>query len=155
MSNEDTAIVEAELMWPFLGRRNDMSNKYQVDLANLDKAAIKTLEGIGVTIRKDEPKEGKPDRGMFITAKSEYPIKVVFANGVEVVESTVVGNHTKAKVKVNAYDWKFKGNSGRSLGATKLQVTELVKYELTDDDFEDSTPAPDTGKHDVEDEFED
>ncbi len=38
--------IEADLMWAFLDTPNQMSGKYQVDLCNLSKPAIKALEEV-------------------------------------------------------------------------------------------------------------
>jgi|DEB0MinimDraft_10_1074344.scaffolds.fasta_scaffold36229_2 hypothetical protein len=145
MSNKhEDVVIEATLYWPFLGKVNDMSGKYQVDLGQLDKNAIKAIQSLGLTVRTDQPKdEDKPDREQFITAKSNYPFKVLFKNGVSVVPVDKIGNGTKARIKVNSYDWQFKGKSGSSLSAKVIQVTDLVEYTgVVDPDFEDSTPAP-------------
>lgn len=142
-SKHEDVIIEATLFWPNLNRVNDMSGKYQVDLGDLDKNSIKAVQGLGLTVRTDEPKDDKPDRGQFITAKSKYPFKVLFKNGVEVVSLDRVGNGTKARIKVNSYDWQFKGKSGSSLSAKVIQITDLCEYEAeVDPDFADSTPAP-------------
>ena len=139
MADNNTAIIEATLYWPNLDRPNDMSGKYQVDLGNLNDTAIKTLKGLGITPRDGSPKKDTdPDKGDFVTAKSNYPIKVVFKQGISPVEANVIGNGTVAKVKVNAFNWKFKNKEGTSLGAQKLQVIKLSEYVIDkDDDFED------------------
>ena len=139
MGNIKSAIVEATLFWPNLATKNDMSGKYQVDLGLLDKQAVKTLESMGVTVKKD-PRKNKdyPDRKAFVTGKSNYPIKVVFKSGVESVDPGEIGNGTKAKIKVVAYEWKFKGSTGIGLGVNKLQVTDLAHYVVEDnEDWDD------------------
>jgi hypothetical protein len=148
MSTDQKVIVEATLYWPNLSRVNDMSGKFQVDLGNLKKNDIKALQDIGLEIKTDvpkEPKEGreKIDRGQFITCKSNYPIKVLFAAGVEVVKTDVIGNGTVARVKLGSYDWTFKNKKGTSAAIDKVQVTSLSKYATEEDpDFEGSTAAP-------------
>ena len=135
MGNIISAVVEATLFWPNLSTKNDMSGKYQVDLGLLDKQAIKTLESMGVSVKKDPHKnEEYPDRKAFVTGKSNYPIKVVFKSGVEAVDSSEIGNGTKAKIKVVAYEWTFKNNTGIGLGVNKLQVTDLNRYVIEDDE---------------------
>ena len=139
-TNENRTVdIEATLYWPNLTRPNDMTGKYQVDLGNLDRSAIQTLSGIGVSPKVDEPDEGKPAKETFVTAKSNYPIKVMFKKGVEVSPVEQIGNGTKAKVRVTSYDWKFKNKTGVGLGIKKLMVTELNKYsEPEEPDFEDA-----------------
>jgi hypothetical protein len=46
--------IEADIMWAFLDTPNNMSGKYQVDLCNLSKSAIKALEDSGVSVRNKE-----------------------------------------------------------------------------------------------------
>ena len=46
-----SAIIEATLYWPNLSTVNEMSGKYQVDLGELNKAAVQTLETLGVSIK--------------------------------------------------------------------------------------------------------
>ena len=139
MATIKSAIVEATLFWPNLATKNDMSGKYQVDLGLLDKQAVKTLESMGINVKTDPRKnEDYPDRKSFVTGKSNYPIKVVFKSGIDSVDPGEVGNGTKAKVKVNSYEWKFKGKTGVSLGVNKLQVTDLTRYIAEDnEDWDD------------------
>jgi hypothetical protein len=147
MSKQDNEniIIEATLFWPNLTKKNEMSGKYQVDLGQLGKDAVKGLQGLGLNVRSDSVDEDsdKPDRGEFLTAKSAYPFKVLFKQGVEVVDPKAIGNGTKARVKIGAYEWSFKGKKGVSASAKVIQVTELAKYEQdVDPDFADSVAAP-------------
>ena len=134
-----------------------MSGKYQVDFGKLDKATVKQLKGIGIDVKKDAPKEDKPDRGMYITGKSNYPIKVVFKQGVEVVGSDAIGNTTTVNAKINSYDWTFKGKSGVGVGLSKVQIVTLSKYErpTEDADFPDSQESLPWDGNDDDDEFDD
>jgi hypothetical protein len=151
-----SAIIEATLYWPNLATVNEMSGKYQVDLGELDKAAVKTLESLGVSIKTDPRKnEDYPDRKAFVTGKSKFPIKVSFKNGVEEVDPGEIGNGTKAKVKLVAYDWSFRGKSGVGVGVNKVLITDLAKYVTDDDDDwgeEDTDDLDDILDSDFEDE---
>jgi hypothetical protein len=151
-----SAIIEATLYWPNLATVNEMSGKYQVDLGELDKAAVKTLESLGVSIKTDPRKnEDYPDRKEFVTGKSKFPIKVSFKNGVEEVDPGEIGNGTKAKVKLVAYDWSFRGKSGVGVGVNKVLITDLAKYVTDDDDDwgeEDTDDLDDILDSDFEDE---
>lgn len=148
MSDKETAVITATLVWPSLVRKNKLTGKYGVDLSNLDDTAVSKLHALGVTCRLDEHKNDvKHDRERFITAKSNYPIKVVFKDDVEEVEPSLIGNGTMARVKVHSYAWKSpQGANGVSLGITKLQVTKLEVYEednsVFDEDYNDFD-APD------------
>ena len=113
--------VQAEIMWAFLDTPNQMSGKYQVDLCNLSKNAIKALEDAGVNVRN------KDDKGFFITAKSKnYPIKAEDANGNTIAAK--VGNGSRGIALIKPYAYKVNGKSGVGVGINKLVVTNLVEY---------------------------
>lgn len=114
--------IEADIMWAFLDTPNQMSGKYQVDLCNLSKNAIKALEDAGVSVRN---KEGK---GFFITAKSKnYPITAVDKAGEPIAAK--VGNGSKGVALIKPYAYKVNGKSGVGVGINKLIVTDLIAYE--------------------------
>lgn len=144
MSNDNTVIIEATLYWPNLNRVNDMSGKYQVDLGSLGKEAIKVLQDNGIDVKTDpRKKEENPDRGQYVTAKSTYPFKVLFKQGVEVVDPSLIGSGSTARIKFSPYEWTFKGKKGVSVSTKIVQVTDLVKYERDEDpDFAGSSEAP-------------
>lgn len=113
--------IEAELMWAFLDTPNQMSGKYQVDLCNLSKNAIKALEDAGVKVRNKE------DKGFFVTAKStKYPITALDKEGKPI--DAKVGNGSKGVALVTFYDHKFAKQYGLGVGINKLVVTDLVEY---------------------------
>jgi hypothetical protein len=116
--------IEAELMWAFLDKPNEMSGKYQVDLCNLSKNAVKALEDIGVSVRK---REDKPEKGFFITAKSSnYPITTVDTTGNLVAAK--VGNGSKGIALIKPYEYTYRNKKGVGVGINKLTITELVEY---------------------------
>lgn len=117
--------VQAEIMWAFLDKPNELSGKYQVDLCNLSKGAVATLEGMGVSVRS---KADQPEKGHFITAKSvNYPITTVDVEGNPVVGK--VGNGSKGIALLKPYEYTFKGKKGVAVGINKLVVTDLKLYE--------------------------
>jgi hypothetical protein len=117
--------VQAEVMWAFLDKPNELSGKFQVDLCNLSKDAVKTLEEMGVNVRT---REDQPEKGFFVTAKSaNYPITTVDLDGAPVTAK--VGNGTKAVALLSPYEYTFKGKEGVGLGINKLVVTDLKVYE--------------------------
>lgn len=123
MSNTDSVAVAGTIYWAFLDRVNDMSGKYQVDVGNLSAKAVSALEDMGIRVSNKGD-----DKGDFITLKSNNPIRVAFAAGVEEADSSMVGNGSKAKVAVGYYDWKFRGKAGRSPSLKKMVITDLVVY---------------------------
>ena len=113
--------IEADLMWAFLDTPNTMSGKYQVDLCNLSKNAIKALEEIGVNVRN------KDDKGFFVTAKSKnYPISAIDEAGNAI--DAKVGNGSRGIALIKPYAYKMNGKSGVGVGINKLVVTKLVEY---------------------------
>lgn len=116
--------VQAEIMWAFLDTPNSLSGKYQVDLCNLSKEAIQTLEGMGINVRK---KAEQPEKGFFITAKSaNYPIKVEDDKGNPVTAK--VGNGSKGVALLKPYKYTYQKKEGVGVGINKLTITSLIEY---------------------------
>ena len=64
MNDTQRVKIKADVMWAYLNRKNEMSDRYQVDLCNLSDGAVSALESMGLTVNQ---KDGK---GYFITCKS-------------------------------------------------------------------------------------
>jgi hypothetical protein len=126
--------LKATIMWANLNHQNEMSGKYQVDLANLSDIAVEQLAKDGLEAR-EATKEGD-ERGIFITCKSNYPIPAYYDNGEIVPPETRIGNGTKAVVSVTPFSWEFKGKKGVSATINRLTITELVEYGSEDADIE-------------------
>lgn len=124
MSNTKIVPVAATIYWPFLNKVNEMSGKYQVDLAQLSDAAVEALTMMGLDVRNKGD-----DRGNFITAKSQYPIEVSFAKHIDSIDPSMIGNDTKATVALSAYSWKYMGKQGVSPSIKKLLITEVAIHD--------------------------
>ena len=125
-------FVDVTLYWAFLNEKNDLSEKYQVDLCNLNDQQVEKLEELGLAVRNKGD-----ERGNFLTAKSaRYPITPYNTSGDEIHEK--VANGSKASVLFDTYDWNFKNKAGVSMGIKKLIVTDLIAYEaeVTEEDVE-------------------
>jgi len=123
MTIQGTTTIEGTLYWPWLRTYNPKfgATKYEVDIGNLDKAAIKSLKDIGL-----EVKDKGTEMGSFIKAKTKFHVSVTDEDGEE-VDAQKVGNGTKAKIEVFAYDSKaFPGKLYN--GLSDIVVTELVVY---------------------------
>jgi len=118
----DRVKIKADIMWAYLDRMNDMSQKYQVDLCNLSDAAVSALEGMGISVAQ---KEGK---GYYVTCKSKNEIRAYGSDGDE-IEGKIVGNGSKAVALIEPYAWTWKNKEGVSASLKKLVITELQKYE--------------------------
>lgn len=117
--------VQADLFWAFLDTPNQMSGKYQVDLCNLSKEAIKTLEGMGVNVRK---KDDKPEQGFFITAKSvNYPITATDSEGNAI--KAKVANGSKGIALLKPYEYTYRNQKGVGVGINGLVITDLIEYQ--------------------------
>tara|TARA_B110000967_G_C18901607_1_gene575807 strand:+ start:8249 stop:8662 length:414 start_codon:yes stop_codon:yes gene_type:complete len=116
-------VVSCELHWPFLNKQNDMSGKYQVDIGKLSSKAVDALSVMGIAVRNKGD-----DRGNYVTVKSINPIQPAFG-GIDAVESSLIGNGTKANAAIKPYHWDFKGKQGTSPSLAKLLVTEVAVYD--------------------------
>ncbi len=123
MSDIKPVKLQAEINWAFFDKVSDMSGKYQVDLCNLSDQAVKALEAIGVAVRQ---REDKPEKGWFVTVKSNNPIKPVDEKGNHI--TALVANGSKATALVTAYNWTWKNKSGISPSLMKIVITDLKEY---------------------------
>jgi hypothetical protein len=129
MANIEKPIkVEAEVQWAFFNKKNEMSGKFQVDLTNLSDNAVKALQDAGLEPRN---REDKPEKGWFITAKSNYEIKPVDKNGTEITE--IVGNGSKAVALIKPYEWSWKNKKGVSPSLVKIIINDLKVYNNTEE----------------------
>ena len=120
--------IEAESQWAFFDRVNDMSGKFQCDLANLSDKAVQALEAIGLEPRK---REDKPEKGWFLTVKSNYAIQPYDKEGNEIKDT--VGNGSKAVALIKPYSWTWKNKNGVSASLAKIVITDLIKYDANGD----------------------
>jgi hypothetical protein len=124
MANIEKPIkFEAEVQWAFFNKKSEMSGKYQVDLTNLSTGAVEALEAAGLEPRK---REDKPEKGWFITAKSNYEIKPVDKDGNEITD--LVANGSRAVALIKPYEWSWKNKKGVSPSLVKIIITDLKVY---------------------------
>ena len=116
--------IQAEIMWAFFTEPNSMSGKFQCDLCNLTDNAVKALESMGLQPRK---REDKPEKGWFLTVKSNYAIQPYAQDGSEIKD--IVGNGSKAVALIKPYSWKWKNKEGVSASLAKIVITDLIKYD--------------------------
>ena len=118
--------VQATIMWAFLDRPNELSGKYQVDLCNLSKEAVKALTNVGINVRK---KEEQPEKGFFVTAKStKYAIKTVDLEG-NPITGVKIANGSKGVALIAPYEHPYQKKTGMGVGIDKLVITDLKIYE--------------------------
>lgn len=117
--------IKCELYWAFHHKPNPKAqNKYTIDLANLSDAQVQQLQKMGLKVRT---KDTQPQKGRFITVKSTKPFNLFDEDGTELPAETVVGNGTKATVKVYAWKWDNEYGAGISPG---IASNNLVLNEL-------------------------
>lgn len=133
MANIEKPIkIEAEVQWAFFTTKNEMSGKYQVDLTNLSTGAVEALQSAGLEPRQ---REDKPEKGWFITAKSNYEIEPLTKSGEKITEA--VGNGSKAIAIIKPYEWSWKNKKGVSPSLMKITITDLKVYNSDAEEFED------------------
>lgn len=116
--------IQADIFWAALDEPNKLSGKYQVDLSNLSKDAVKTLMEMGINVKNDSK---KPDQGFFVTAKSKlYPITAVDDTG-NLIKAKIA-NGSKAVALIKPYAYTFQGKKGVGVGVSKLIIKELIEY---------------------------
>jgi hypothetical protein len=133
--NEAKVKVMCDVFWAQTHKINEMSGKYQINLCNLSDAAVKALEEMGVTVAQGE--ENKASMGRYITCKSNNPIRVWDADGMEIPADVMIGNGSKGKALVGSYEWKYKNKKGISPSLKRLIVTDLVAYGNNGDEIDD------------------
>lgn len=139
MEKKPVTLKDVTLFWAALNHKNEMSDKYQVDICQLSDSQVKGLQDLGINVRNKDD-----DRGYFFTAKSaKYPIVPVDDMGAVLPDDIVVGNGTKADVRGIIFEWTHAPTkrSGKSFGINikGLIIKDLVKYDPTGggDDFSD------------------
>ena len=116
--------IQADIFWASLNEPNKLSGKFQVDLSNLSKEAVRELEAMGIAVKND-PK--KPDQGFYVTAKSKlYPITAVDENGNYL--NVKIANGSKAVALIKPYPYNFQGKKGVGVGVSKLIIKKLIEY---------------------------
>lgn len=138
MSNQSpTVMVNCDLFWPNLTHKNQVADRYTVDLSNLSEAAITALEDMGIPINNKGD-----ERGSYVTCKSNNKYRAFKPDGTEILlkgrtpidedddtdSGVVVGNGSAGKCLVGYYDWEFRGKKGRSASAKRLVISNIVEY---------------------------
>lgn len=130
-SQKETAIITGKAYWTKLNRKDEYSDKYQMDIGDLSEKSKELLSSNGVKLKNKED-----DRGEFVTPKTRYIVPVMDSHKKTIDKDTLIGNGSSVKVKV-AFNktHPFVDKYGTSLYLNKVQVIELVEY--AKDDFND------------------
>ena len=130
---KETAIISGKAYWTKLNRKDEYSDKYQLDVGDLSDKSKEVLASHGVKL-----KNKNDDRGEFITARTQYLVPVIDSDKKSIDRDTLIGNGSSVRVKVDFNkNHPFAEKYGTSMYLKKVQVTELVedaKDEFDEDD---------------------
>ena len=130
-AQKETAIISGKAFWTKLNRKDEYSDKYQMDIGDLSDKSKEVLTSHGVKL-----KNKNDDRGEFITARTQYLVPVIDSNKKVIDSDTLIGNGSSVRVKIDFNKTHpFVEKYGTSMYLKKVQVTELVEYGK--DDFDD------------------
>jgi hypothetical protein len=115
--------VKCDIYWANLNKENEMSGKFQYDLANLSGAAVAKLSELGVNIRTKGD-----ERGNFLTSKSLYPIKTTDKDGLALDPAILVGNGSKGVAAIRVISGTNSFGDQVFVETQKLQINDLIEY---------------------------
>lgn len=136
------SVISGTAYWTAVVNPNttfDSDGVWSIDVANLDKKNLSTLEKDELTV-----KNKGDDRGDFITIKRKVRRKDGTMNrapdlvdGQKRTMTKLIGNGSKVNVHYSTYEWEFKGNKGVGADLRAVQVTDLVPYNTEADEVFD------------------
>jgi hypothetical protein len=128
MKKDDRQVVVVGTVWyQALDKKNELSDKFQIDLCQLKSAEVKVLEAIGLEVH--DGGDNKPYHKRYITPKANRQVVMVDADKAAWDMTKVLGNGTLIKCHVKAYDYDYKGNKGVAAGLQAIQVLEHTSYD--------------------------
>jgi len=129
-AQKETAIINGKAFWSKLDRKDEFSDKHQMDIGHLSDESKELLTSNGVVLKNKDD-----DRGEFVTARTRYVVPVMNADKEPMATSTLIGNGSNVRVKVAFNkDHNFVDKYGTSLYLNKVQVIELIPYGSDSDD---------------------
>lgn len=122
----DLIQITGKSYWANVFTMNKLSNKFQVNIGNLDEKSKDILKKVGLTL-----KDKGDEMGEYLIAKSMYVPRVVDSKNRRISPDTHIGNGSKINVKIKPYHYKSPntGATGVGAGLQAIQVIELVEYE--------------------------
>ena len=131
-TTRETAVISGKAFWTKLNRKDEYSEKYQMDIGELSEKSKDLLSSHGVNLKNKED-----DRGEYVTARSRYVVPIIDSDKRPVDQETLIGNGSEVKAKV-AFNKThgFVDQNGTSLYLNKVQVVNLIEFRQ-DTDFDD------------------
>tara|TARA_R100001198_G_scaffold87835_1_gene63205 strand:+ start:6435 stop:6875 length:441 start_codon:yes stop_codon:yes gene_type:complete len=144
--SEANINLKCQLFWPSLTHKNELADKYTVDLAQLSETAIAGLEDMGLNVNNKGD-----DRGYYITCKSNNKYRAFKPDGSELLikgrtptsedddpdMGVVVANGSEATCLVTFYEWEYMKKKGRSPSLRRMVISNVVEY-IPDFDLEEA-----------------
>lgn len=144
--SEANINLKCQLFWPSLTHKNELADKYTVDLAQLSDTAIAALEDMGLNVNNKGD-----DRGYYITCKSNNKYRAFKPDGSELLikgrtpisedddpeMGVVVANGSEATCLVTYYEWEYMKKKGRSPSLRRMVISNVVEY-IPDFDLEEA-----------------
>jgi len=135
--SEANINLKCQLYWPNLTMKNQLADKYTVDLALLSDEAVTALEDMGLKVNNKGD-----ERGYYITCKSNNKYRAFQPDGAEILikgrtplsedddtdMGVVVANGSEAKCLVGFYDWEYMKKKGRSPTLRRMVISNVVEY---------------------------
>jgi hypothetical protein len=135
--SEANINLKCQLYWPSLTSKNQLADKYTVDLALLSDEAVTALEDMGLKVNNKGD-----ERGYYITCKSNNKYRAFHPDGEEVLikgrtplseddnpdMGVIVANGSEAKCLVGFYDWEYMKKKGRSPTLRRMVISNVVEY---------------------------
>ena len=135
--SEANINLKCQLYWPNLTSKNQLANKYTVDLALLSDEAVTALEDMGLKVNNKGD-----ERGYYITCKSNNKYRAFQPDGEELLikgrtpltedadpdMGVIVAHGSEAKCLVGFYDWEYMKKKGRSPTLRRMVISNVVEY---------------------------
>lgn len=118
-----SGALKGKVFWQSFNTPNQMSGKYQYNLADLSGPACALLAKHGIEVRNKGD-----DQGNFVVSKSKYPIRVVNTAGDDMTDMPV-GNGSEVRVAAEIIEITNNFGTFSMLQTHKVVVDELVVYD--------------------------
>lgn len=122
MEKTTLKLNDVTLFWSKHSKLDELSGKYQVELAKLNDKQVARLKELGIPL-----KNKGDDRGDFIKVASKFPITMFDSDGNDLSE-TAIGNGSTASVYCYADPYKVGTNSGVAMRINRVYVQDLIGY---------------------------